>query len=422
MKKISDIWEKYQKIELIGSNNFSNVYKAKSKLTNEYVAIKEIKKSQNDNISKIIITETENMKKLKNSLLINEIFETSNAYYIIYEFCYLSLEDYLKLRKNPLSIDEVREFLLDLNQIFKEMNDKKISHQNIKLSNIFILFDKSKINKTTFKLSDFGFNKIFEGKIGKMNLKLETISPEILKENSKLVSTKSDIWSLGIIIYYLINKEFPYSGNDILNQIESNKKIKTINDKNLDDLIKQMLIKNPNIRISWDNYFQHSFFNNKSKESTLSNQVNQNNQFTLPFYNLKCNTHTKNYHAYCTNCKCNICDLCMKQHSSHKVFPFYKIGITDYELTQFNNIISQIETNMNIISKIRSEITKFIKDIKSIKENNNVFGNDNLNNYKYYSIQCLNFINDKIKVNGTITLPVVQNNSFKWELKYFNKI
>ena len=75
MKKISDIWEKYQKSELIGSNNFSNVYKAKSKLTNEYVAIKEIKKSQNDNISKIIITETENMKKLKNSLLINEIFE-----------------------------------------------------------------------------------------------------------------------------------------------------------------------------------------------------------------------------------------------------------------------------------------------------------------------------------------------------------
>ena len=133
MKKISDIWEKYQKSELIGSNNFSNVYKAKSKLTNEYVAIKEIKKSQNDNISKIIITEAENMKKLKNSLLINEIFETSNAYYIIYEFCYLSLEDYLKLRKNPLSIDEVREFLLDLNQIFKEMNDKKISHQNIKL-------------------------------------------------------------------------------------------------------------------------------------------------------------------------------------------------------------------------------------------------------------------------------------------------
>ena len=44
MKKISDIWEKYQKIELIGSNNFSNVYKAKSKLTNESVAIKEIKR------------------------------------------------------------------------------------------------------------------------------------------------------------------------------------------------------------------------------------------------------------------------------------------------------------------------------------------------------------------------------------------
>ena len=419
---MSDIWEKYQKIELIGSSNFSDVYRAKNKLTNEYVAIKEIKKLQNDNVSKIIITETENMKKLKNSLLINDIIETPNSFFIIYELCYLSLEEYLKLRKNPLSIDEIRELLLNLNQIFKEMNDKKITHNNLKLSNIFILFDKSKINKTTFKLSDFGFNKFFEGKIGKMNLKLETISPEILKENPKLISSKSDIWSLGIIIYYLINKEFPYSGKDILNQIESNKKIKTISDKKLDDLIKKMLITNPNIRISWDNYFKHSFFDNKSNEPSQSNQLIQNDLYILPFYNLKCKTHSKNYNSYCTNCKCNICDLCLKQHSSHKVFQFYKIGITDYELIQFNSIISQIETNMNIISKIRNEITKFIKDVKSIQENNNVFGNDNQNNYKYYSIQCLNFINEKIKVYGTLNLPVIQNNSFKWELKYFNII
>ena len=419
---MSDIWEKYQKIELIGSSTFSDVYRAKNKLTNEYVAIKEIKKLQNDNVSKIIITETENMKKLKNSLLINDIIETPNSFFIIYELCYLSLEEYLKLRKNPLSIDEIRELLLNLNQIFKEMNDKKITHNNLKLSNIFILFDKSKINKTTFKLSDFGFNKFFEGKIGKMNLKLETISPEILKENPKLISSKSDIWSLGIIIYYLINKEFPYSGKDILNQIESNKKIKTISDKKLDDLIKKMLITNPNIRISWDNYFKHSFFDNKSNEPSQSNQLIQNDLYILPFYNLKCKTHSKNYNSYCTNCKCNICDLCLKQHSSHKVFQFYKIGITDYELIQFNSIISQIETNMNIISKIRNEITKFIKDVKSIQENNNVFGNDNQNNYKYYSIQCLNFINEKIKVYGTLNLPVIQNNSFKWELKYFNII
>ena len=221
MKKLNDIWEKYQKIELIGFNSFSNVYKAKNKLNDEYVAIKEIKKSQNDNISKIIMTEIENMKKLKNSLLINDVIETPNSYNN--ELCYLSLEEYLKLRKNPLSIDEIRELLLNLNQTFKEMNDKKINHNNLKLSNIFILFDKTKINSTTFKISDFGFNKLYEGKIGKMNLKLETISPEILKENPKLISSKSDIWSLGIIIYYLINKEYPYSGNDILKQIESNK-------------------------------------------------------------------------------------------------------------------------------------------------------------------------------------------------------
>ena len=42
---IKDIWEKYKKIELIDSNTYSNFYKAKSKLTNEKVGIKEIIKS-----------------------------------------------------------------------------------------------------------------------------------------------------------------------------------------------------------------------------------------------------------------------------------------------------------------------------------------------------------------------------------------
>ena len=44
MRKMKDIWDEYSKIELIGSGVFADVYRAKSKLNNEYVAIKEIKK------------------------------------------------------------------------------------------------------------------------------------------------------------------------------------------------------------------------------------------------------------------------------------------------------------------------------------------------------------------------------------------
>ena len=64
-----------------------------------------------------------------------------------------------------------------------------------------------------------------------------------------------------IIIYYLYFKEYPYNGKEynIIKQIEENKKIKSTNNKELDDLIQQMLNPNINKRISWNNYFQHPF-------------------------------------------------------------------------------------------------------------------------------------------------------------------
>ncbi len=46
MEKINNIWEEYKKIRLINENKFIKVYKAKNKITNQYVVIKEIKKSK----------------------------------------------------------------------------------------------------------------------------------------------------------------------------------------------------------------------------------------------------------------------------------------------------------------------------------------------------------------------------------------
>ena len=44
MRKMNDIWDEYYRIELIGSGAFFKVYREKSKLNNQYVEIKEIKR------------------------------------------------------------------------------------------------------------------------------------------------------------------------------------------------------------------------------------------------------------------------------------------------------------------------------------------------------------------------------------------
>ena len=66
------------------------------------------------------------------------------------------------------------------------------------------------------------------------------MSPECLK--GEKINDKSDIWSLGILIYYLLFQKYPYNGTEyeIIKQIESNKQLNIINDKLLDDLLKKM--------------------------------------------------------------------------------------------------------------------------------------------------------------------------------------
>ena len=73
------------------------------------------------------------------------------------------------------------------------------------------------------------------------------------------------------------------------------KKLKLSNDKNLNDLIIKTLKININERISWDDYFNHPFFN-------------QDN-FDLTQFEFTCQKHSKEIFCYCKNCKKNICKI-----------------------------------------------------------------------------------------------------------------
>ena len=132
------IWEKYKKIQLLHSNLFINIYKAKNISTGDHVLIKEIQKSKinQSNFLKII----ENMKKLKSENIVKfiDFHENKNSYYLIIELCFMSLEEYLEIKKEPLSIEEIRDILLEINKGLKEISDNKLIHQNIKLSNILL--------------------------------------------------------------------------------------------------------------------------------------------------------------------------------------------------------------------------------------------------------------------------------------------
>ena len=86
--------------------------------------------------------------------------------------------------------------------------------------------------------------------------------------NKNLLFDNSDLWSLGIIIYYLNYKEFPFKGNNefqLFKNIKDNiNNIKKIKYNELNELLGMILKINPKERISLNDYF--SFFEKIKKK------------------------------------------------------------------------------------------------------------------------------------------------------------
>ena len=386
--------------DIIGSGTFGKVYKTKIKGTNQCFAIKEFELQKKDR--KAIYEEIKIMKIMntENSVSFMDSYETKKKFYIKMELCDFNLEEYIQ-KRDPFSINEIKYLLNQLNNAFKIMNQYNIIHRDLKPSNILI--SVKQIDKCLIKLTDYGSSN-FESNMTGQTIDHTPLysSPELLK--GETINTKSDIWSLGIIIYYLLNKEHPYKGKNeylLLKDIKSGKKLTLTKDELLNNLINKMLTFNVHERISWDEYFEHPFFN-ETKNST----------FEIPSFNFFCNKHSTNFSSYCVDCKKNICIKCKEKHSSHYLISFDKIGLNENEIKQIENIFEELDENINSFNKIKEDIQNVILKMKSIQENVYVYDKDIKNNYKEFYIKYLEMMNKNIKYETKlplINLPKITN-------------
>ena len=276
------------------ANPYSSVYKAKKikwseSEPDEYVAIKKIhknilKEELKYKLVKDEITdedfkpeiekfnkELENMEmcQCEYSVKIYDYYDTKDEFIIIMELCDDNLFHLLTKTKNGFNSNQIKGILLQLNKVFKIMNEKLIAHRDIKLNNILIKYTNKEKTKFKVLLSDYGVSN----RLSSLSRKLLThagnqliMAPEIL--NAKPYNQKCDLWSLGVNIYLLYSKQFPYKGGlaekDILIEIEQ-KGQSVLNfipekDKILKDLLSKLLVQDPEKRISWEEYFNHPFF------------------------------------------------------------------------------------------------------------------------------------------------------------------
>ena len=402
----NDIWNKYIKKEILAITPYSKIYKGENKNSGNYVAIKEINKERFSLYTKVTFKKNEQMKKINHKITI-ETYDTKENFYIVLKLFMMNLENYLKLRGEGLSIEEVYEILKQLENSFKKIQKDKILFKDLKLSNILISLNK--INKTIVELSNYGnYGKIDTNtKSDLKSINSYTTSPEIMIGNE--INCKSDIWSLGILIYYMINYKYPYQGITeaaIYNEICSNKKLDIINDKDLNDLVNKMLIVDLKDRISWDDYFKHPFF-----KKTFS----QN----FPIFDFLCKKHSKTFYYYCKKCQLNICEDCKNKHNNHILIPFDEIGFNNNEINQIYSLNNEIQSNFNKFNKIKNEINTLINQIKLINKNNEIYQNDSSNNYKKYLIDCLLKINEKLEIKTNILLINFEKNNIEQKIQNY---
>ena len=207
-------------------------------------------------------------KTCENSIKLFSNFEEDENDVIISELCDKNLDVILFQRERGFTSHEIYDILTELNNAFKYMNENKIIHRDIKLKNIMVKYYDSSHEQFIYKLNFYGLSRFIKSRIKstKYSRISEYIAPEIYL--GKKYEEKTDLWSIGIMIYFLHFKEFPFDypssfdslrENQIKEIFDRNKKNNS-SDKKLDDLINKLLIYNPENRITWNEYFNHRFF------------------------------------------------------------------------------------------------------------------------------------------------------------------
>jgi len=180
-----------------------------------------------------------------------------------------SLNTKMKIQINADSIKNkkiasinLKKYIQQLANAVAVLHNNDIIHGNIKPNNI-LFDDNNSLILTDFEFKDFSPKKFFKNDDGiREKNSLLWASPEQLNDkNDFFIDKSSDIWSLGIILFQMIQGEHPFAGNNadeilisIESEIDNMKQLENVS-KDIENLIERCLYKDPNKRFKSINEF-----------------------------------------------------------------------------------------------------------------------------------------------------------------------
>uniref|UniRef100_A0A3Q1E9L9 Cyclin-dependent kinase-like 5 n=1 Tax=Acanthochromis polyacanthus TaxID=80966 RepID=A0A3Q1E9L9_9TELE len=221
---IGDVMNKFEVLGIVGEGAYGVVLKCRHKETNEIVAIKKFKDSEeNEEVKETTLRELKMLRTLKqeNIVELKEAFRRRGKLYLVFEYVEKNMLELLEELPNGVPSEKARSYIFQLIKAIHWCHKHDIVHRDIKPENLLISSDD------VLKLCDFGFARnLSEGTDANYTEYVATRwyrSPELLlgAPYGKAV----DMWSVGCILGELSDGQPLFPGESEIDQLFTIQKV-----------------------------------------------------------------------------------------------------------------------------------------------------------------------------------------------------
>lgn len=256
LSKGQKINDRYLILKSIGEGGMANVYLAHDSILDRDVAIKVLRGDleNNEKFIRRFQREAKSVSDLShpNIVEVYDVGEEDGQHYIVMEFIDGKTLKQLVQKRGALTVPEVVDIMAQLTDGLSQAHDAYIIHRDIKPQNIMIL------DNGMVKITDFGIamsmNATQLTQTNSVMGSVHYLPPE--QASGKGATTKSDIYSAGILMYELLTGSVPFKGDNAVEialkqmkeRIPSIRKQNPLIPQSIENIVLKATAKNPKNR------------------------------------------------------------------------------------------------------------------------------------------------------------------------------
>ncbi|KAF8006315.1 hypothetical protein BT93_K0571 [Corymbia citriodora subsp. variegata] len=255
----------------IGSGSFSLVWHARHRVHGTEVAIKEIATGKlNKKLQESLMSEIHILGRINhpNIIRLYEIIEAPGKVHLVLEYCKGGdLSMYIN-RRGRVKEEIAKHFMQQLATGLQVLRDNNLIHRDLKPQNLLLSTNEE---RSVLKIADFGFARSLQprGLAETLCGSPLYMAPEIMQLQK--YDAKADLWSVGAILFQLVTGKTPFTGNNQIQLLQNIVKSTELQfppeSKDLSsdckDLCQKLLRRNPVERLTFEEFFNHSFLSQK---------------------------------------------------------------------------------------------------------------------------------------------------------------